>query len=226
MRNREMRNRECELGMKDTESTCSSGFTLLELVIAFAILSGGLAVLAQAQMLSLRSVRRAKLLTVATQLARARMVELEDELKKEGLGEFSEQEEAGDFSDEGFLDFRWQSRVEKVELPGAIDLESALGAGTGGEGGLASGLGGGLGDIIGQASTVIAGSFETIRNMLEASIRKVTVTVLWNDGTIEQKMVVQAYFTDPTRVDATGAAPAGQAAGSSLGLPTIRGGAR
>jgi hypothetical protein len=37
--------------------------------------------------------------------------------------------------------------------------------------------------------------------MLEASIRKVVVTVSWQDGVREQKLVVTQFLTDPRQGD-------------------------
>ena len=57
-----------------------AGFSLLEVVIALAILALGLATLLDAQSSSLRSTGRTRELTIATLLARSKMIDIEKEL--------------------------------------------------------------------------------------------------------------------------------------------------
>ena len=72
---------------------------------------------------NVRNTQHAKLITTATFLARAKMAELEDLVLEEGFID-NDQEEEGDFSDEGSPKFRWNTLIEKVRAarrPGPAD---------------------------------------------------------------------------------------------------------
>jgi hypothetical protein len=106
--------------------------------------------------------------------------------------------------------------IEKIELPGLNSLQAlqeGAGAGAGedsaagGEqagGGLlgsfmsmGAGAGAGGGEDTSADASFISSQFELLRQVLEASIRKVTLTMTWEVGKEEQTMVVACYFTDP-----------------------------
>jgi hypothetical protein len=59
--------------------------------------------------------------------------------------------------------------------------------------------------------------------MLEASIRKVTVTVSWKEGKNERDLSVVQYLTDPRQGDIDPNAPTGDADGGVPGIPGIPG---
>jgi hypothetical protein len=71
---------------------------------------------------------------------------------------------------------------------------------------------------------MLSKQFEMIRNVLEQSIRRVEVTVEWQEGTQTRVVSVAGYFTDPRKIDAaaagtlttgTGAADATTGAGAT-----------
>ena len=92
----------------------ASGFTLLEIMIAMAILSGGLVWLIVGVTRNIKAENHAKLMTTATFLARQEMIDLEDQLYEKGFGEF-EKDSTGNFEDKGFARFTWKVVVDKVE---------------------------------------------------------------------------------------------------------------
>jgi len=207
------------------------GFTLLEVMIALAILGLCVTTLTRSQLASVRAARRAKMMTVATMLARYKMVEVEDKLFDEGFSDFK-QEEKKSFKEEGFErlgvdratfeQFSYDLIVDKVELPASINAEglqqavssmsdgAGKGSGSGssksptGPGGMASGLGSAATGMIGK-------QLEMVRNLLEQSIRRVEVKVEWKEGKIAHNVTVSGYFTDPRKIDAAlgGGLPAG-----------------
>ena len=196
------------------------GFSLLEVMIAMAILALSLTVVSQAQQSAMRQIRRSKMMTLATLLAREKMVDIEDDLFKDGFSDF-EEEETGDFSEEGHKDLQWRLKIEKVELPQQIDADAigdAVGGGIGGSGtggsGASGGLGGGMAQVGGQ---LIGQQFQMFRNVLEQSIRRVHLEVSWPDGAEDRAVTVVAYFTDPRKVDAAagGAGALGGTAGTT-----------
>ncbi len=97
------------------------GFTLLEVIIAVAILAMAFSVLIGTVASSSARARSAEDLTVATMLARQKMIEIEIELKKGMLkGEFPEdKQEEGEFPSP-FARFKWKMTIKKVDLPAPI----------------------------------------------------------------------------------------------------------
>ncbi len=203
-----------------------AGFTLLEVMIALAILGSGLVIISQSHQNSVRAAIRARQTTVATMLARYMMVEVEDKLFEEGFSDFDE-EEKGDFEEEGFTDFTYKLKVDKVELPSNVNKDS-----------VASMLGGDSSSTEGSSSStsaadalspvqaiggqVLSSQFEMIRNVLEQSIRRVSISVLWKEGTREKAVTVVGFFTDPRKVDlaASGQLTSGDDSAASTGATT------
>jgi general secretion pathway protein I len=183
------------------------GFTLVETVIAMAILFGALVMMLSKVTADVNDTNRAKLLSAAVGLARGKMLDIEEELAHTGFQDTSEEME-GDFSDDGFPRYKWKAMVEKVKLPALQQLQEGGKDASGEEGG---GVGSGLTGLMGQGggnATAAAGAatlssqFDMVSNVLEMAIRKVTLTVTWKVGNVEEKMVVVCYFTDPKAVDA------------------------
>ncbi len=85
-------------------------FTLLEVVVAMSILAVSLVAILDINSNAVYSHIYAKKLTVATLLARSKMTDLEQKLYDEPLPA-DDDEEAGDFSDEGWPGFKWRAKV-------------------------------------------------------------------------------------------------------------------
>jgi general secretion pathway protein I len=208
----------------------SGGFTLLEMMIAMAILAGGLVWLIVSMSRNIQAENHAKLMTAATFLAREKMVELEDELYEKGFSEF-EKEASGTFEDKGFNRYTWRAIVDKIELPNTEQLQTALtkvqqGAQTGAAagssgssgssdpsgsplGGLLGGLGGGAAgsdstaqtSVLGAGAGAIGSQFGIIKDVLEQAIRRVTVKISWTEGRTPREVELVAFYTDVRRVD-------------------------
>ncbi|HEX4406893.1 MAG TPA: prepilin-type N-terminal cleavage/methylation domain-containing protein, partial [Polyangia bacterium] len=93
-----------------------AGFTLLEVMIAVAILSITLVTLLSIVTNNIRATHHAKLTTAATFFARGKMVDLEDQVLEVGFSN-SDETAQGNFKDQGYPDMRWDSIIERVELP-------------------------------------------------------------------------------------------------------------
>ena len=76
----------------------SQGFTLLEVIIALGILATSLVVLVETQATAVLSTTEADRLTLATNLAQEKMMEVQITLERQGFGE-QDIEEDGDFDD-------------------------------------------------------------------------------------------------------------------------------
>jgi general secretion pathway protein I len=186
------------------------GFSLLEVMVAMAILALSLVALVRIMTNNVRAAAHARLVTNATLLARSKLAAMEDEILDTGFTD-SDQEDAGDFSDEGYPRMRWQSLLERVELPvdAAEKAQEAAqhtteSATTGSSTNPMMALTGMMGGLM---STLV----EPIRVGLQESVRRVSVRVLWDEvGRGEQSFEVVAYLTDPAKLDmAMGAPPTG-----------------
>ncbi|HSA58686.1 MAG TPA: prepilin-type N-terminal cleavage/methylation domain-containing protein [bacterium] len=105
--------------MRTSKSNHSAGFTLLEVMVAIAILAVSLLAIYSLQSTSLLGSARAQRISVCTQLARLKMdqalIEIEAGIAK---GEFPEEkEEAGTFEEDKYPDYGWRLKIKKVEIP-------------------------------------------------------------------------------------------------------------
>ena len=155
----------------------SSGFTLLEIMVAIAILGLTLVVLLGIVTTNVRATNHAKMNTAATFLARSKMVDVEDDILYNGFSTDSESDE-GTFREMGYPQFRWETEIERIELPSdlaqktkdqATDKQQ--------EGDSSNPMSMVTGFLGGMMSTFI----DPIRIGLEESVRKVTVRVYWSE---------------------------------------------
>lgn len=174
------------------------GFTLVEVMVALAILALALTVVADAQQAGMRRTLRAQFVTTATMLAREKMIEVEERLYEQGFSQF-EEEQAGAFEAEGMERFRYHVKIDKVELPSGLDAQALAGALGGGREG-AEGSAGGAGGATAIGGQLLGSQLELFRTVLEQSIRRVSLQVLWREGRSEQHVQLDAYFTDPSLV--------------------------
>ncbi|HMU39583.1 MAG TPA: prepilin-type N-terminal cleavage/methylation domain-containing protein [Pseudomonadota bacterium] len=180
-----------------------AGFTLLEVMIAMAILSMALVSLYLATGRAIRVSRHARSMTQATFLCRQKMSEIQNEFVTEGFkDDAGQKEERGEFQDPGFQTFRYETVIEKIRLPATDQMQAAATkllqdkqTAAGGQKGATSttsssagtgGLGGSMSGFLGP-----------VKEMLEQGIRKVTVRVKWDEpGLPDQQVEVVAFFTD------------------------------
>jgi general secretion pathway protein I len=202
--------------------TTSSGFTLLEVMIAVSILALTLVTLLSVVTNNIRATRHARLTTTATFLARGKMVDLEDQVLENGFSTSDETAE-GTFKEQGHAEFRWDSIIERVELPADAAMKQKDEAqdkakdSTGNPMSLISGFLGGM----------MSSFIEPIRLGLQEAVRRVTVHVTWDEtGRPAQTIEVVQYLADPSKLDAAltgGGPPGGVGAGTGgaggLGAP-------
>ena len=103
-------------------------FTLLEVMVALAILGLALTAIAGIDAVSFESSNYAKHITVATLLARSKMIDVEEEIRKDGFSD-SDKEYDGDFEKEGYPGITFVASVRKVEL----DVGQLIGSFLGGD---------------------------------------------------------------------------------------------
>lgn len=248
------------------------GFTLLEVMVAVAILGLSLTVILSAQVSLFSSGSYGQHVSLATGLVRCKMAEVEEDLLKLGYPETDLNDEGPCCVAESRPDMRCKWKVERVELPQPLGLDAlgsssvsaagssslnlggpsfdptgtlggsgvpggALGAltqfgstpsagpaGASGIGGLSGMLAGAAsGGTSGLASMVMGIVYPSLKPMLEASIRKVTVVVMWKEGVKPQELEVVQWLTNPMKANllsgALDPAASGSAAGGLPGLP-------
>jgi general secretion pathway protein I len=195
------------------------GFTLLEVLVAISILGLALTVILSSQVGLFSSAQRARNLTVATSLSRCKMSEVEAKLLKQGYSLTDTREEGPCCEEEESAGFHCSWKVEKIELPEMADMDdggSSSALSDGGplsallnmkntldfDGGIAalSGLTGSFGEggVGGGLAPMLMGFvYPSLKPMLEASIRKLTVTVAWQEGSQDRTLDVVQFVTDP-----------------------------
>ncbi len=208
-----------------------AGFTLLEIMVAIAILSITLVVMLSIVTNNVRATNHAKMTTAATFLARTKMVDIEDQILDVGFSETTETA-AGAFKELGYPQFRWETTIERIELPADMgqrakdqatdDTKDAKDP---------------MSMLTGIMGSMMSSFIEPVRIGLQESVRKVTVRVLWNEhGRRDQSFEVVQYLTDPAKADinnfgaaasgtgaANGASGTGAASGSANPLNAIKG---
>jgi general secretion pathway protein I len=196
----------------------SRGFTLIEVMIALAILSVSLVVLAELNAGAIAMHSYAKKLNVATLLAKTKMLEVESFLDEKGLPAEGENISPSDgtFEEQGFPNYKWKVEVvapksENLDATKLMNMvmgggdsaggskpePGAAGAGLAGmlggamPGGGAGGLGGGLG---GMLSGAIAPQAQLMITQITRMVREVRLTVSWMDGKVPQEFTVVEHI--------------------------------
>ena len=180
----------------------SRGFTLLEVMVSVLILSISMSSLFSAQTASIGATQYIKHITIASQLGRCKMSELELEVLREGfeMAEFEDwtegpccelRDEEVRLRGEDPFECRW--RFETVQLPSISDTQTAVGEAAmegdqeAAQGAMGMGL---LGPLL-----------PIIQNLLEQAIRRVSVQVVWQDGRIERNVELVMYMTNANQGD-------------------------
>ena len=175
------------------------GFTLLEVMVALAILAGALMALSDVVGSALRNHVRAQQLEVATLLARGKMVELEEGFERTGFRDFDQTEE-GTFEDEGHPELRWRAEVVKPEvdlsaerilamLTGGEDLSALLPGAAPSEDGTSV-----LDPRAGALSALVQTQLTAFGEIVKKGVREVRLTVSWNEGETERSFTVVAHL--------------------------------
>lgn len=203
------------------------GFTLIEVMVAMAILAMGMTIILSSQAGLFATAKRVQDETYASNLLRCKMNEIELDLVENGYP-LIEQNDSGECCEDEDSDYTCEWTIQTVELPQPstfADIESdtdggseealdpfvgsplsdaaallpASGTGLTGiesTGDLADTLGGATegGGMVGMALSLV---YPTLKPMLEASIRKVNVAVVWQEGSKERRLEAIQYVTNP-----------------------------
>lgn len=169
------------------------GFTLLEVMVALAILAGALLAISEIVTGALRNHVRARELEVATLLARGKMAELEDRFEAKGFA-VGEESDEGTFDEEGHPEIRW--RVEVAVPPQDLSPETLLRTLTGGDEALAELLpppdqAPRLGPLQAQLTASLQAALAGLAEQVKRGVREVRLTVSWPGGAGEESFTVR-----------------------------------
>jgi len=183
------------------------GFTLLEVMISLAILAIALVAISGLNGGAVTMHAYGRRATEATLLLRGKMLDVEDDLQKNGFSDFDD-EKHGDFTDDGAPPYAWSAEILRPDVRlDPAQLLSLIGGGTQGQGGtsrtgslasaasaLAGSLLGGSGSapvpsggaaaalLSGPIGGILQGQATTFIETLKKSVREIRLTVSWSDG--------------------------------------------
>ncbi|MEM9693981.1 MAG: prepilin-type N-terminal cleavage/methylation domain-containing protein [Myxococcota bacterium] len=194
------------------------GFTLLEVMVAVAILGLGLTAILSAQFTSVAATAHARHMSLATGLARCKMSEVEELLRIEGYPELELVESGPCCEGDNNPQFSCEWSVQKpvfpefsaqLDLDAGLDLDSTP-AGNITEtaknidpndpssiGEVAGALaGGGQGEAMGGVvGLVMPFVYPSMKSIFEASARKAIVTVTWVEGDRSYDVQIVQWIT-------------------------------
>ena len=192
--------------------------------MAVAMLALSLTAMAAINAASFEASNYARGVTAATLLARSKMLDIEQELQRDGFGS-DETTYDGDFSDEGFSGIRWRAVARPVEiditplvenfLGGEVSSESLpdqmknfLGVLNGRSADVPSSIdssalpedveGGDLAQLLGGGQLELV--FQQISETLGNSIREVSLEITWGKGINEETIKFVQYLTTTGRL--------------------------
>lgn len=171
-------------------------FSLLEVMVALAILSVGLVSLLQVQSRSAQLAIEARELTVATMLARSKLYDCQHDLLKKGFS-IGDYDEEGNFDDDGYPKFFWECHAYAPEMPtgdGVGDMSSA--ASMFGSGAAADAAGAATPPGAEMGMGMLAPVIQQMASVMKDSIRELVVIVRWGEGEDRQELRVTTHLID------------------------------
>ncbi len=195
-----------------------SAFSLLEVMVAMAILTVGLVSLLQVQARSAQLAIEARELTVATMLARGKLYDCQTDLAKKGFS-IGDYDEEGNFDDEDYPTFFWECHAYAPDLPtgdGVGDMSAAagaLGAGAAADSDAAQN------PAADMAMGMMGPVLQQLASVMKDSIRELVVIVRWGQGADQRELRVVTHMIDKGPVNQVSAMIAQQskALGGALG---------
>ena len=156
------------------ETRSESGFTLLETMIAVAIMLIAFSAILMTESASLNSSARAKQMNIVAMLSKNALIESEYAIQGRTFEEM-DKEKTLPFP-EPYNDYSYKRIIKEIKFP-SLSL-----------GGSKAGAGG----IDATTEQVI----KLLTNFLSKAVREVTVEVIWKKGTETQSFAVSTYWVD------------------------------
>jgi len=177
----------------------NAGFTLLEVLIALAILASALTILMGSMANAGQQAAYSNDLTTATQLARGKMYDVEYKLMDDGFSEL-EQTYSGDFTDDGHPEISWEAKVRPVEIPEEAKEQFLAQINTQLFGDQSQGA------LKGNAAfsamlPMLIGQLPQIINNIGRKVRRIDLVVSFPFGGKEYPLKVTEYMADPNTAE-------------------------
>jgi general secretion pathway protein I len=207
--------RSVQIPLHPTAGNRRKGFTLLELLIAIAILAFALSALLGHQGIAIQASDYSNRVSQASFLMESKVQDIKHKMLSDSIDVFDNCDE-GDFRDEGFKQgrngYRWKVCAFKIEIQeGSTELlterfMSLMAGGSMGEG-MGNGIGtGGLGSSNGSSGmnmmdkamgqiAMATGMIPQFLQQLEDKIRKIKIEVSWQDQTQKRKIMIERFVT-------------------------------
>jgi len=148
----------------------------MEVMVAIGILAVSLVAIFNVQGSSIAIASRVKFLTAATLLARSKVVDIEQQLMEEGFSDFAE-EMNGDFSEEGWPQFRWYAKISKVKIPVPASMP-------------------GDDENTNAYAGMMQGYASMITDLISNALRECNLTVEWGEGDNTEKVALSTHFIE------------------------------
>lgn len=156
------------------------GFSLLEVMAAITILAGLLIAVTRIVSHSYYYTERVASIYLGTELARIKMHDVEEMIKKDGIPT-ADKEEEGEFEEKAYQGFKWRYSIKRVHIP-LPDVGGTVATGEAGE------------TDQGQAADLLSGAKSMIEDFIKEKIRKLTIEVWWGEGKRESERVTFVLF--------------------------------
>lgn len=183
--------------MTTPRKVASKGLTLLEVMVAMAILAVSMTSLMTSQMQSIRATRYAQQVTSIAFLAEYQLIETEYVMRKEGGWILQDKNYEGNFAAIGWPDIRHKCIVDFLEIPDYNKLRAAKDETDKANQGESSVYYKNAGD---KAFGALAMVWPMIKLSIERSIRKVKCTVFWKDGSLQNEYSIYTFWADPEQL--------------------------
>lgn len=163
-----------------------SGFTLLEVMIALAIMLVSFSAILAIQSSSMNSALRSRQTHEVSMLARSAMAQTEVEIAGKKFDDLSP-EASGQF-DDPYQDYTWTRKIAEVKLPNLSGIAKAAQQAEGGSSAQS--------EEEEKNGALLEQMTKVITNFLSKAVRQVTITISWQRGTRKQTYEVAMYWVD------------------------------
>jgi prepilin-type N-terminal cleavage/methylation domain-containing protein len=188
-----------------------AAFTMLEVMVAVAILALSLTALFASEVGAAKAAYRARNMSTAALLARCKIGEIEEEALIQGLPAI-DAHDTDECCEGAEIDgFRCEWSIVRIVLPDATEdeesndplgLVSDDGDQDPGAGNATTAVGdflGGGGDVDALAQTAMSIAFPIIKPTIEEQVRRATVRIRWREGESERGFDVVRYLVSPSQ---------------------------
>jgi general secretion pathway protein I len=215
-----------------------AAFTLLEVMVAVAILAMSLTAIFASEAGAIKMAHRSRKMGLATLLVRCKMGEIEEQVAAEGLPALFDSGSDACCEDAEIDGFTCDWEIEPIVLPENMFApeEGEEGTGEPGEEPAQSPAeqmqqtlgamdpaqvlsGQGSAELDGLASMALGFVFPVLKPSFEQQIRRATVTVHWKEGSTEHEFDVTQYLVSDQPIPTEAEPGAGAVPGQQGGLP-------